>query len=80
MLMFQPKLRKSVDQEVEPAPTKRSRSEETDALVSAETAASSAAAGGDSVKCSYCQSSTNRHGNTEDLLVCKDCHASSQYS
>lgn len=69
-----------MDQEVESAPTKKSRSDETDASLSVETAASSAVAGGDSVKCSYCQSSTNRHGNTEDLLVCKDCHASSQYS
>lgn len=76
--VFQPKLRKSVDQEAESA--KKSRSDEADTSLSTETAATlSAAADNDAVKCSYCQSSTNRHGNTEDLLVCKDCHANSQY-
>lgn len=76
-------MQKSVDQEAESAPAKKSRSDETDKLtdtLSTETAVvPSAVADGDTVKCSYCQSSTNRHGNTEDLLVCKDCHANSQY-
>jgi len=58
---------------------KKSRSDETDVSLSVETVVSSAVAGDDLVKCSYCQSSTNRLGNTEELLVCKDCHASSQY-
>lgn len=65
---------------MESAPAKKSRSDETDVSLLTETAVSSAVADGDSVKCSYCQSSTNRHGNTEDLLVCKDCHANSQYT
>ena len=79
MFLLQPK-RKSIDQEVELAPAKKSRSDEPDASLSTETSAvpsASAVADGDSVKCTYCQSSTNRHGNTEDLLVCKDCHANS---
>ena len=59
---------------------KKSRPDEIDASLSAETSASSAVVGDESVKCSYCQSSTNRLGDAEDLLVCKDCHASSQYS
>jgi len=76
--LFQPKLRKSVDQEVESA--KKSRSDEAEMSLSTETGVMpSTAADSDAVKCSYCQSSTNRRGNTEDLLVCKDCHANSQY-
>lgn len=74
-------MRKSVDQEVESTPAKKSRSDDADASLSAETAvvpSVSAVADGDSVKCAYCQSTTNRHGNTEDLLVCKDCHANSE--
>jgi len=74
-------LRKSVDQEVESTLAKKSRSDETDTSLKTETIVVPAdVADGDSVKCSYCQSATNRHGNTEDLLVCKDCHANSQYS
>jgi len=84
MFLLQPKLRKSIDQEVELTLAKKSRSDEPDASLSTETSAVpssvAAVADGDSVKCSYCQSSVNRHGNTEDLLVCKDCHANSQYN
>ena len=81
MFLLQPKLRKSTDQEVELTSAKKSRSDEPDTSLSTETSAVpsvSAVVDGESVKCSYCQSSVNRHGNTEDLLVCKDCHANSQ--
>ena len=60
--------------------SKKSRTDETDTSLSAESSAMpSAVSDSDSVKCSYCQSTANRQGNTEDLLKCKDCHANCQY-
>lgn len=74
-------MRKNADQEAESSAAKKPRADEADAVpLSSETAALSVDANDDAIKCAYCQSSTNRHGDTEDLLVCKDCQANSQYS